>query len=193
MNYLAHVLLAEPTPEARLGALLGDFSKGLELESLPVEVRASVLEHRAIDRFVDTHPLVVAERARFAPDLRRFAGILLDVFYDHFLVQHWTRFAAEPLAELTADLYATLDRHRDLLPPRLLRVAPYMQRDDWLGSYGDPRSVRRALEGIASRLRRSTPLATGIRELEERREALEAHFLALFPEVRTFVLEHRSS
>ena len=56
MNYLAHVTLAEPTEAARLGALLGDFGRGLDVESLPADMRFALYEHRALDQWFDDHP-----------------------------------------------------------------------------------------------------------------------------------------
>lgn len=191
MNYLAHVLLARPTPAARLGALMGDFARGLDVEALPGELREGLLEHRAVDAFVDAHPLVVARRRTFPAPLRRFAGVLLDVFHDHFLVRQWDRLAEEPLEEVTASLYGAFESHARLLPPRLARVAGPMARDDWLSGYGSEEHVARALEGMARRLRRPTPLAQGIEVLRERREELEQEFLVLFPEVRDFVGRRR--
>ena len=193
MNYLAHVLLARPTPEARLGALLGDFAQGLDPATLPAEAREALLEHRAIDAFVDGHPLLREQRARFAPALRRFAGILLDVFHDHFLVRHWERFAGEPLESVCASLYGALARHEHILPPRLRAIAPRLAAEDWLASYGELANVERALAGIARRMRRPTPIGTGAAELSARYGELEAGFLALYPEVRDFVLERRAA
>jgi len=193
VNYLAHVLLARPTPEARLGALLGDFAQGLDPRTLPGEAREALLEHRAIDAFVDAHPSQRAGRARFAPPYRRFAGILLDVFHDHFLVRHWERLASEPLEELCASLYGALERHQPLLPPRLRAIAPRMAAEDWLAGYGDLDNVARALGGIARRLRRPTPIASGIEELLARYGELETEFLALFPQVFAFVHTRRDS
>ena len=192
MNYLAHVLLARPDPESRLGALLGDFMQGVELGALPPRVRASVVEHRAIDGFTDGHPTVRRSWSRLAPGLRRFAPVLVDVFHDHFLVRHWGRFCPLALGAVTGGLYRALEEHRDLLPPRLERVAPAMARDDWLGSYGDLESVDRACAGIARRFRRPTPVAAGGAELRRRYAALEEDFLAFFPQLVAFVRAARS-
>ena len=41
MNYLAHATLAEPSDEARLGAILGDFARGLDEAALPADVCGS--------------------------------------------------------------------------------------------------------------------------------------------------------
>ena len=187
MNYLAHVYLARDTGAARLGQLLGDFRRGLDVDRLPHEVRAGLAEHAEVDRFTDAHARVRRSRARFEPPLRRFAGIVVDVAFDHFLVRHWDRFSTQPLASVTSGLYRALEEHRAILPPRLAAIAPAMVRDDWLGSYGDLANVDRALRGIGARFRRETPLAAAGAEVRRRYAGLEADFLTFFPRLVAFV------
>lgn len=193
MNYLAHVTLAEPTDEARLGALMGDFGRGLEVERLPAPMRFALHEHRALDAWFDDHPRVRAERARFPAELRRFAGILLDVFADHVLARRWTELHHRPLEEVTGSLYRAFDTYADLLPPRLTDVAPRMAAEDWLRGYGDPDNVRRALEGIARRMRRVTPIARGHAELERRHGEIEACVLEVWPEASRWIQARRAA
>ena len=91
MNYLAHVHLAEPSAAGRFGALLGDFVKGAPDPELPPSVRRGILMHRRIDAHTDAHPVHRTSRRRFAGPRRRFAGIIVDVAYDHFLASAWSR------------------------------------------------------------------------------------------------------
>ena len=191
MNYLAHVTLAEDSDEARLGALLGDFSKGLQPERLTETMRFALLEHRAIDIWFDSLPEIKAERDHYPPHLKRFAGILTDVFFDHFLVKRWSDLTSVPMKTITSSLYRALAAHADVLPQRLREVAPSMTEHDWLASYGDPRNIERALTGIASRFRRPTPLLEGLSVLEERSSQLEALVLRTFPKVEVFVKNRR--
>ena len=183
MNYLAHVFLARDTPESKLGQLLGDFSRGLDVGLLPPSIREGVLAHRAIDAFTDAHPLVRKSRQRLDPRFRHLRSVLVDVFHDHFLVRHWERFAERGLAEVTGQLYGALETYRHLLPERLRSVARSMARDDWLGSYGEVGAVERALRGMERRLRRRRELASGVEELRSRYGALEEDFLAFFPDL----------
>lgn len=191
MNYLAHVTLAEPTDEARLGALLGDFGRGLDVASLPASMRFALLEHRALDQWFDDHPRVRAERARFPAELRRFSGILLDVFADHVLARRWVDLHPRPMDEVTGSLYRSFETYAHLLPPRLVEVAPRMAADDWLCGYGDRANVRRALEGIARRLRRETPIARGFDELSRRYPEIEACVLEVWPEATRWLEDRR--
>ena len=191
MNYLAHITLAEDSDEARLGALLGDFSKGLETKNLSGAMLFGLHEHRAVDRWFDALPEIRAERLRYPPRLRRFAGIMIDVFFDHFLVKRWPELVPVPLDSITSSLYRALEAYPEALPPRLREIAPSMARDNWLGSYGDLRNVERALTGIASRFRRSTPLLEGLQVLDERSEVVEALVVSTFPKVQAFVQARR--
>lgn len=191
MNYLAHATLAEDSDEARLGALLGDFSKGLREEQLTETMRSALLEHRAIDSWFDALPEIRAERDHYPPRLKRFAGILTDVFFDHFLVKRWDDLVAVPLESVTSSLYRALNAYPEALPPRLREVASSMERNDWLGSYGDVRNIERALTGIASRFRREVPLVEGLIVLEARRQELEDLVMEVFPKVERFVRSRR--
>jgi acyl carrier protein phosphodiesterase len=191
VNYLAHVTLAEPTDEARLGALLGDFGRGLEVDRLPEAMRFALYEHRALDQWFDDHPRVRAERARFPDELRRFSGILLDVFADHVLARRWDELHPRPVHEVTGSLYRAFETFAHLLPPRLEEVAPRMAAEDWLRGYGERRNVQRALEGIARRLRRETPIARGFHELDRRYGEIEACVLEVWPEAARWLEDRR--
>lgn len=189
MNYLAHALLARHSPELLTGGMLGDFVKGALGERYPHAVRAGILLHRAIDRYTDAHEIVVASRALVSPARRRFAGILVDVFYDHFLARHWERYGEAGLEQFTAGVYAVLWPQRAGFPERLQRMLPWMRADDWLASYADLEAVDAALRGIAHRFRRyprAAVLADGVAELTANYAAFEAHFHAFFPDLERY-------
>jgi len=191
MNYLAHAFLSRSSPELLIGGLLGDFVKGRDgLQQYQPVVRAGILLHRAIDRYTDAHAIVHASCALISPARRRFAAILVDVFYDHFLARHWTRYAELPLEDFTQRVYATLLPHIASYPEGLQRLLPRMAADDWLASYTEIESVDAALHGIARRFQRfprAVVLADGVQELLDNYAALERHFLGFFPELLDFV------
>ena len=60
MNYIAHIYLAEHTQTSKLGNFLGDFVKGPDLSSLPVEIQTGIKFHRAIDSYTDSHHQITA-------------------------------------------------------------------------------------------------------------------------------------
>lgn len=186
MNYLAHAWLARHSDDAILGQLLGDFVHGQQaLLDWPLPVRSEIVRHRWIDRFTDAHPAVVEARSRFGP-LRRYAGIALDVYFDHCLARDWERWNASPLDAFTARVYHILAARQAELPPRLAAMAPRMAAQDWLGSYRQRHSVDRAVRGIATRLSRNGDrLVACLEVLHRERPALETAFLTLFPDLVT--------
>jgi acyl carrier protein phosphodiesterase len=191
MNYLAHVFLSRSSPELLIGGVLGDFVKGREhLQQYSPAVRAGIRLHRAIDRYTDAHTIVRTSCALISPARRRFAAILVDVFYDHFLARHWQRYTEQPLEDFTRQVYATLLPHIASYPERLQRLLPRMAADDWLASYAEIESVDAALHGIAQRFQRfprAAVLADGVQELLHHYDVLERHFLGFFPELLSFV------
>jgi acyl carrier protein phosphodiesterase len=188
VNWLAHLHLGGTDALERLGHLAVDFMRGSDLDSLPRPVQRGVLAHRRVDLFTDAHPVVRISCARIPARLSRYAGVLVDVFYDHVLAADWSAHAPDrpPLRRFVDGVHADLDAHRDALPLRLRLIAPRMIREDWLGSYGTLDGVRAILARIEGRLRRPAPLATAVEVLAAERERFAADFGAFYPELERF-------
>ena len=191
MNHLAHAFLSDGTTASVLGSLMGDFVKGPLDDRYAPDVTRGLLLHRRVDSYTDGHPIVAGSRARIGRERRRFAGILVDMFYDHFLALHWMRFADVPLEQFTARVYTILLEHRSMLPDRLQLVAPYMTQGDWLGSYREVDAIGMALDRMGQRLKRGNALLGSGDELRKHYAALEHDFLAFFPDVVRFAKQIR--
>jgi acyl carrier protein phosphodiesterase len=187
VNYLAHLFLAGDEPESLVGALLGDFVKGAAKNNYPPKIQYHIELHRRIDAYTDAHPIVRGAKTRIAPARRRFAGILLDIFYDHYLVQHWNHFSEVELRLFTGQVYAALQQHQKQLPERLQRMLPFMMAEDWLGSYGRLEWIELTLQRMARRLTKGQLLADGSTELQRNYAQFERDFLLFFPDLRRFV------
>ena len=186
MNYLAHLYLSEPTEEAWLGSLLGDFVKGPLDGRYGADITRAIALHRKIDSFTDAHPVVLQSKSRISPARRRYAGIMIDMFYDHFLAKYWHEFQDEPLGEFSARIYAMLGQRHTLLPERLQQMAPNMAQWNWLASYADVGSIHTALDRIGRRLKRENRLLNSADELVEHYGEFESDFRAFIPQVRQF-------
>lgn len=185
MNYLAHLHLGGTQPGALLGSLYGDFVKGTLGGHWPVDIEAGIRLHRQIDVFTDSHPLVLQAKQRFPPERRRYAGILIDLFFDHCLAAHWHDYSDEPLHDFTARVYQLL-REEPELPAKLALIVPRMAAQDWLGSYRDFAIMEQVVAGMSRRLSRPEGLAGGVAELERLYGPLQQDFREFYPQLQAF-------
>jgi acyl carrier protein phosphodiesterase len=186
MNYLAHLYLAEDSPESLVGNLLADFIRGNELSQYSDPIRKGIALHRKVDAFTDSHPVVLEGKRLVSPANRRYAGVLLDVFYDHFLARHWTDYASEPLDRFTRRIYALLEGYDGVLPESFRRMAARMAAEDWLASYAEPSGIDGTLKRIAARLPRETGLGSAVEELASHYEGFECGFRTFFPQLAAY-------
>lgn len=186
MNYLAHAFLAGPADEFLIGSIMGDFVKGSVDDLFTDRITGGILFHRRVDAFADSHALSRASRGLFSPQRRRYAGVILDICYDHFLSKHWSVYTDGDLAEFITRVYAALQRYHDILPARLQAVLPQMVRQNWLGCYGTLDGVDITLRRIARRIRRENSLAESIGDIRKNYRQLERNFRIFFPDLVDF-------
>ena len=187
MNFLAHLRLGPHEPQPALGGLLGDFVKGpVAAIELPDAVRKGIWLHRSIDAFTDRHPVVARSKARVTDERRRYAGIMVDMFYDHLLARHWNHFTDQSLTAFTGRMYNAVLAQQALMPERARRVLVRMAEEDWLCSYAELDNLHMALNNMARRLRPGNRLPGAVDELEREYGRFEADFLAFMPEVIDF-------
>src|SRR5687767_5374896 len=103
MNWLAHLLLSEPTPAFRLGSILPDLVSSPLLADMPSKFQRGIQRHLQVDAYTDSHAIFRRSVQRLNPPFRRFGGILIDVFYDHFLSLDWHSFSHTPLPEFASE------------------------------------------------------------------------------------------
>ena len=183
MNFLAHLVLSAHDEEEMLGNLLGDFTKWIDVSTLPAGMQRGVRLHRAIDRFTDFHPIVSVSKERVSDERWRFAGVLVDVFYDHYLARDFPQYGGGTLRDFLDRVYAALRRRQGGMSEKFARVIDRMIAQDWMGGYGSMDGISLTLERIAGRLSRPTNLGSGIVELEASYEALGQDFAAFWPEL----------
>lgn len=189
MNYLVHLYLAGEDPEIKLGGLMGDFVKGPIPIDFPEKLALGLHLHRRIDSLSQNSRNTRQSRQRLNPKYSHGRGIIIDIFYDHFLASTWADYAAEPLESYSANVYRLLQSHHAQLPHGLQQVAPSMIEHNWLVSYQQPWVVGRALKRIAQRLSRPLPLAEGVDDLAEQEFLLRQDFANFMEEAIVFVKE----
>lgn len=187
MNFLAHAVLAERTPALMVGGVIGDWIKGILPGCLPTDLAQGVALHRAIDAFVETHPAFRCSRSRISQQRRRYAGVLVDIFYDHVLARDWERFHASVLPVYCQSVYRQIELRLDELPASACFAMQLMAQEDWLQSYAELDGIADVLCRMSQRVRRPNPLVGGEVEFLADASGFAADFEWLLADARAFV------
>ncbi|MBU5614071.1 acyl carrier protein phosphodiesterase [Geomonas azotofigens] len=183
MNYLFHLYLSGDDPAILTGNFMGDFVKGPLAGRFPERLGLGLALHRRIDSFAQGHPAFTASRLRIAPEFGLYRGILVDLYYDHFLASTWRQWHEEPLPAYLGRVRKIVEGHRGLLPESLQRLVPVIF-EDMIPSYLTTDGVAGALRRMSRRVPRANPLADGGRELTRNYHALQEDFRQFLPEVQ---------
>jgi len=185
VNYLCHLFLSGDDPEILAGNFMGDFVKGPLGDAYPPRLRRGLELHRRIDSFAQNQPHFTRSRLRIAPEFGLYRGILVDLYYDHFLAVTWNDWSPEPLYDYLGRVRLMVEGKRSYLPERLQRLVPIIF-EELLPSYLEVEGIGRALERMAKRVKRANPLAGGGGELARHYEGLQDDFLGFLPAAREF-------
>jgi len=193
MNFLAHLFLSGPAespayPDVLLGQFIADSVPGKQLENYPLAVQTGIRLHRAIDTFTDQHPVVrrSTQRLREA-GYGKYAGVISDMFLDHFLARNFAEFSTEALPDFAQRMYALLATRETEMPPRVQQMFGYMAQHNWLLGYAETEGIRRALTGLSRRASTGSGMETAATELQANYAAYEADFRAYFPQLQQHV------
>lgn len=188
MNFLAHLQLAGDDDDLRLGALLGDFTKGQKaLRKYSPGVQRGIELHRFIDSTTDDLAPVVALREQIPKPFRRYGGIIIDLAMDHELACRWDRFSTVSLEEFDAGVRSLLARNDSLIPRRLRAFMAYADGRGLFTAYRDDEEVLRSLRGIGKRFLRPNPLHRVGEIWGELRSEFSRCFEAAYPLVQSEV------
>lgn len=186
MNFLFHMFLSGDDQELLTGNFMGDFVKGALHNRYPATIERGLLLHRKIDSFAQTNRFFQASRQRLAPHYGHYRGIMVDIFYDHFLSQSWDCWHNMPLPRYLLWARGVIDHHRDVMPVGLQGLLPTIF-DELLPSYGTLDGIASALQRMSRRVHRSNPLADGAEELAQHYEALQDDFALFMRDIVPFV------
>lgn len=186
MNFLAHALLAGEAPHLIVGGVVGDWIKGHLPAGLPDDLARGVSLHRAIDHFAETHPAFCRSRSRVSPARRRYAGVLVDVFYDHLLAKNWAALHPQPLQEYCEIVYGLIEARLPELPADSHLALKLMAKEDWLSSYAQIEGIADVLARMSRRARQPNPLMQGELEFLADIEGFTGDFYEWLDDTRKF-------
>ena len=186
MNFLAHIYLSGNNDDVLLGNFFADSIKGKSYLKYPPEVQKGILLHRAIDSYTDTHPIVRKSSARLHKNYSHYSGVIVDIYYDHFLASRWEEYSEVPLENFVADFYRLLQNNFDLLPAPIQNFLPYMVSENWLLSYASIEGIARILYQMNIRTKNIVHMDRAVNDLKEHYTKFSSEFEEFFPKLQQY-------
>ena len=188
MNFLAHIYLSGDNDLIKIGNFMADGIHG-KPDHFPADVLTGIAVHRAIDTYTDAHPIFRQGTKRLHARYHHYAGVIMDIFYDHFLAKNWAKYHPQPLEDYTLAFYKALEDNYELLTEKTKGLMPYMIQYNWLASYATVEGIGRILSQMDNRTKNRSGMKTSIEELVEFYDEYEAEFTEFFEDLRAHVKE----
>lgn len=187
MNVLAHIYLSGDSDDIIIGNYIGDYVKGRDYLKYPDQIRRGIILHRNIDAFTDKHPVVHRSKIHFSRKYHKYAGVVVDILYDHFLTKEWDTYSRRPLESITYQFYRAMVNNYNILPPKVQDRFPFFIINNWLESYKTSKGLRTVFNALSRRtsLPRETKFA--IKSLKKNYYSLNEDFMEFFPQLIEYV------
>lgn len=187
MNYLAHIYLSGTRDEILVGNFIGDYVKGFELGRYTELIRKGIMLHRHIDSFTDTNIIVKRSKTRIIEKYHKYSGIIIDIFYDHFLVANWHSYSLVSLDEFVLKVHGVLNRYIDSLPEGVKLFLPSFIKNNWIQKYSTIEGIEDVLHRMSARTTLPEETEFAIRILREEYDKFDSEFSAFFPALISYV------
>lgn len=187
MNVLAHIYLSGDSDEIIIGNYIGDYVKGRDYLKYPEQVRRGIILHRNIDAFTDRHPVVQRSKIPFIKKYHKYAGVVIDILYDHFLTKEWDIYSTRPLESYTYQFYRAMVNNYDILPEKVRDRMPFFIINNWIESYRTNSGLRKVFNAMSKRTSLPHETKYAIKTLEKNYYSLSDDFMEFFPQLIQFV------
>jgi acyl carrier protein phosphodiesterase len=159
-----------------IGNFIADSIKGSKYNSYPLQIQKGILLHRQIDTATDAHPAFRQSTKRLHTNYGHYSGIIVDIFYDHFLAKNWADYLDVPLADYIQTFYKLLRDNFEILPENIQKMVPVMMEGNWLLIYAELEGIDRVLAGMNRRTKNRSGMDKAGQELKEFYTLFEADF-----------------
>ncbi len=194
MNYLAHLYLSGDDEKVITGNFIGDYVKGKKYQTYPESIQKGILLHRQIDTFTDSHRNFREAKKLLVPHFGLYSGIVIDLFYDHFLAAGWSRYSHDSLREFSKKVHTVLQTHFLHLPARVQGFLPSLIQNRRLESYAKPEGIQKSLEIMSRYTTLPDQSKKAIEILQSNRSFFHENFSLFMKEMIVFVeTEHQTT
>lgn len=187
MNFLSHLYLSGESEGLIIGNFIADSIKGSAFNTFPEEIQKGIILHRKIDTFTDAHPIVEISKNRLRPKYKKYASVIVDIYYDHYLAINWNTYSETSLKDYTQNVYSLIEKHKHTFPIKSQLFTKYMFEYDILSAYAHLEGIERVLNGMSRRASFVSNMEHSIHDLKEHYPLFENEFKEFFPELQKFV------
>lgn len=163
---------------------MADSIRGHSYDVYPMEIQKGILLHRSIDSFTDMHPIYRQSKHRLHEKYGHYSGVIMDIFYDHFLAKNWSDYSSENLEDYAENFYLLLKENYDILTERVKGMMPYMIARNWFVSYSTIAGLEMIMFQMDHRTKNRVDMHESIVELHKYYSEFEAEFKLFFEELR---------
>lgn len=189
MNFLAHIYLSGDNDFIKIGNFMADGIRGKQFENFPEEIQKGIILHRAIDTYTDAHHVFRESTKRLHERYHHYAGVIIDIFYDHFLAKNWKNYSNENLEDFIDRFYQSLHTNHDLVSEKTKNMLPYMEKQNWLLSYRTVEGISEILTQMDRRTKNESKMRFASEELKMFYTEFEEEFTLFFEDLRLHAQE----
>jgi len=184
MNFLAHIYVSGDNDLVKIGNFMADSIRGHSYDAYPMEIQKGILLHRSIDSFTDMHPIYRQSKHRLHEKYGHYSGVIMDIFYDHFLAKNWKTYSDENLDEFAENFYLLLKENYEVLTERVKGMMPYMIARNWFVSYASLSGLEMILFQMDHRTKNRVAMHESVVELQQFYAEFENEFTLFFEELK---------
>jgi acyl carrier protein phosphodiesterase len=184
MNFLAHIYLSGDNDLIKIGNFMADGIRGKQFEHFPEDVQKGIILHRFIDTYTDSHDVFRQSTKRLHEKYHHYAGVIVDILYDHFLAKNWEKYSDEKLDRFINRFYGSLHDNYSILTERTQNIMPTMIRENWLWSYQTVDGIQHILTQMDRRSKNQSKMQFASQELKEFYSEFESEFDLFFEDIK---------
>ncbi len=186
MNFLAHLYLSNNNKGLMIGNFIADHVKGNKFSLFPDNIQKGILLHRAIDSYTDAHEIVRTSKRRLHERYGHYDGVIIDIFYDHFLAINWRDYSEIPLDIFVNSVYDLLQSNINTLPQKTQDILPSMIKYNWLYNYQFAKGIKAVLNGMNNRTNGKSNMNLAIEDLLLHYDNFKNDFTIFFKDLKNF-------
>ena len=192
MNFLAHLYLSGNNTDLMIGNFIADHIRGNKFSHFKEGIQKGIFLHREIDTFTDAHDIVRKSKRRLHERYGHYDGVIIDIFYDHFLAKNWNTYSQISLDIYVSSVYKLLEENFEILPEKTQEILPYLKKYNWLYNYQFAKGIQEVLNGMNKRTKGKSKMNLASEDLLIHYQLLEDDFTLFFEDLRDFCNSKRN-